>query len=193
MVYKNEIIGTPVTSFTTQFATPSFDHPSDGGILYSNSRLIVHRQSEAFSYTVEVSNSASTWGRTRYVETIYDGYNYSKRADEIKVGGKYLQDGTTYYARTRINYLNENNVNVYTDYSPVISFIYRTYPPAVEPGDADGNGVIDIKDVNLAINIILGKTVTDLTYSRADADGNGTVDIDDINIMINAILGKGAQ
>ena len=53
--------------------------------------------------------------------------------------------------------------------------------------------MIDIDDVNIAINIILGKTVDETTVQRADADGSGTVDIDDINQMINAILGKSAQ
>ena len=188
LTLNGQTIGAPVTWFTTQFATPSFDHPDDGGILYSNERLAVHMQSEATSYTIEVSSSATTWGRTRYVETITGGYNMSKRADEIKLGSKYLENGVTYYARTRITYLNENNVSTYTDYSPVIAFTYMTYPPAVTPGDADDNGVIDVEDVNIAINIILGKDLDEEHILHADADSNGVVDIDDINIMINTIL-----
>ena len=189
MDYAGMTLESPVSTFTTQFATPSFLVPLDGGVLYGDDYITVQPQGEAVSYTIEVSSSATTWGRTRYLETIYEGNKSSKLAREIKVSSNLMVDGTVYYARTRINYVNANNVNVYTDYSPVISFTYRAERPAVVPGDADGNGTVDIDDVNIAINIILAK-MSFSDYPGADADGNGSVDIDDINQMINAILGK---
>ncbi len=56
-------------------------------------------------------------------------------------------------------------------------------------GDADGNGVVDIDDINIIINIMVGKAKTD-DHPKADADGNGVVDIDDLNIAINVIVRK---
>ena len=190
MEYAGEQLSSAVNMFTTQFATPSFLVPLDGGVLYGDDYITVQPQSEATSYVIEVSTSATTWGRTRYVETITEGNQSSKMASEIKVASKFLEDGATYYARTRISYLNENNVSNFSAYCPAISFTYKAERPAWTPGDADGNGVIDVDDMNIAINIILGKTVDETTIQRADADGNGTVDIDDINLIINAILGK---
>ncbi len=54
-------------------------------------------------------------------------------------------------------------------------------------GDLNGDGDVDITDVNIAINMLLG--LTDKT-TAADVDSNGDVDITDINIIINLALGK---
>ena len=53
-------------------------------------------------------------------------------------------------------------------------------------GDVDGNGVVDIDDLNKVVNAILGQG----TGSQADVDGNGVVDVEDLNVVINVILGK---
>ena len=61
--------------------------------------------------------------------------------------------------------------------------------PIPEPGgvygDVDGNGIVDITDMNIIINVILGLEEN----PAADVDGNGITDITDMNIVINAILG----
>lgn len=54
-------------------------------------------------------------------------------------------------------------------------------------GDVNGDGAVDVSDVNEVINMILGKTAMDTV---ADLDGNGTVDVTDVNHIINIILGK---
>ncbi len=54
-------------------------------------------------------------------------------------------------------------------------------------GDVNGDGDIDITDVDLAINMALG--LIDETEA-ADVDGSGSVDITDVNIIINLVLGK---
>ncbi len=54
-------------------------------------------------------------------------------------------------------------------------------------GDVDGNGVVDVVDVNAIINIMLGKTDK---IDAADVDGNGEVDVVDVNVVINIMLGK---
>ena len=55
------------------------------------------------------------------------------------------------------------------------------------PGDATGDGQVDIADVNAVINIMLGKAQASAT---ADATGDGLVDIADVNAVINIMLGK---
>ncbi len=52
-------------------------------------------------------------------------------------------------------------------------------------GDLNHDGVVDIADVNIAIDVMLGKEST-----AADVTGDGTVDIADVNAIINILLGK---
>lgn len=55
-------------------------------------------------------------------------------------------------------------------------------------GDLDGNSIVDVEDVNAAINVILKlKTVSDYP-GNGDMDGNGIIDVEDVNSIINIIL-----
>ena len=57
-------------------------------------------------------------------------------------------------------------------------------------GDIDSNGYVDGIDLNILINIILGKYNADYYDGRANIDGQGGVDGSDINTLINILLGK---
>ncbi len=57
-------------------------------------------------------------------------------------------------------------------------------------GDVDANGVVDIDDLNILINIILNKDNADRYEGRAYVAGGDVVDIDDLNVIINIILHK---
>ena len=59
-----------------------------------------------------------------------------------------------------------------------------------KPGDIDGSGNVDGNDLNILINIILGKDDVDNYDGRANVDGQGGVDGNDLNALINIILGK---
>ena len=61
-----------------------------------------------------------------------------------------------------------------------------TEPPTV-PGDVNGDGAVDVSDVNMVVNIMLGR---DEPVPAADVDGNGSVDVSDVNAIINIMLGK---
>lgn len=55
-------------------------------------------------------------------------------------------------------------------------------------GDFDDNGMVDVEDVNAAINIILKlKDIGDYP-GIGDMDGNGIIDVEDVNAIINIIL-----
>ena len=59
------------------------------------------------------------------------------------------------------------------------------------PGDVNGDGTVDVADVNSIINIMLGKEeVTPTLLSQADLTGDGNVDVSDVNAVINAMLGR---
>lgn len=55
-------------------------------------------------------------------------------------------------------------------------------------GDVNGDGVVDVADLNLTIDVILGLATLD-KYPAADVNGDGDVDVADANAIINTILG----
>jgi len=55
-------------------------------------------------------------------------------------------------------------------------------------GDVNGDGFVDITDVNVILNIILGNDEASKYDGRADVNGDGNVDITDVNAIINIIL-----
>ncbi len=58
------------------------------------------------------------------------------------------------------------------------------------PGDLNGDGNVDIEDVNLLINLILDKITPEQLQGDADLDGSGTADVADVNNLINLILNQ---
>ena len=54
-------------------------------------------------------------------------------------------------------------------------------------GDVNGDGKVDISDVNAVINAVLGKVEV---TPAADVTGDNQVDISDVNYVINVMLGK---
>ncbi|MBR1804637.1 MAG: dockerin type I repeat-containing protein [Muribaculaceae bacterium] len=58
------------------------------------------------------------------------------------------------------------------------------------PGDINGDGVVDVQDVNIAINVILGVNASYERQVASDVNGDSTVDVTDVNAIINIILGR---
>ena len=57
-------------------------------------------------------------------------------------------------------------------------------------GDVNNDGKVDVTDVNIVVNIILGKDSADNYDGRANVNGVGGVDVSDVNAIVNIILGK---
>ena len=70
---------------------------------------------------------------------------------------------------------------------PTVTLHFRNGITDAVVGDLDGNGVVDIDDLNIIINIMLGKAER-IPGSDINADSN--VDVDDMNIILNTMLGK---
>ena len=56
------------------------------------------------------------------------------------------------------------------------------------PGDVDGNGEVNIADVNCLIKVILGQVDADIYEGRADVNEDDEVNIADVNAVIAIIL-----
>ena len=63
-------------------------------------------------------------------------------------------------------------------------------PTPQQPGDVNGDGSTDVADVNIIINVMLGKESGEVLTAASDVTGDGTVDVADVNAAINIMLGK---
>ena len=172
-----------VVRFSVSHAAARFEIPIDGGELYKDQHITLKPQTWATSYVIEVSPNETTWGRTRFIETLKNGqYASTLPAGEIKVNSKLMEDGTTYYARCKTSYLDFDGNTHTTAYGPIISFVYRNKSSLA--GDVNGDGEVNIADVNAVIDMIL----SDNTLFAGDVNGDGEVNIADINALIDMIL-----
>ncbi|MBO4871038.1 MAG: hypothetical protein J5565_03530 [Muribaculaceae bacterium] len=57
-----------------------------------------------------------------------------------------------------------------------------------DPGDLNGDGVVDVADVNICINVILETNTDPDIFALSDLNGDGVVDVADVNMIINIIL-----
>ena len=57
-------------------------------------------------------------------------------------------------------------------------------------GDINGDGKVDVSDVNIVINIMLGKAQASSYPGNADVNSDNKVDVSDVNLIINIMLGK---
>ena len=57
-------------------------------------------------------------------------------------------------------------------------------------GDVNGDGIVDVSDVNIIVNIMLGKVQATDYPGSADCNGDGETDVSDVNIVVNIMLGK---
>ncbi len=172
-----------VVRFSVAHAAAHFAIPIDGGELYKDQHVTLRPQAWATSYVIEVSPSETTWARNRFIETLKNGqYATTLTAGEMKVNGKLMEDGVTYYARSRTSYLDFDGNSHNTAYGPIISFVYRDRPS--QSGDVNGDGEINIADINAVIDMILSGTASD----RGDVNGDGETNIADVNALIDFIL-----
>ena len=180
--------GVTMTSNTVRFsvahAAARFDVPQDDGTLYKGQHITLKPQSWATSYVIEVSSKETTWGRTRFIETLKNGqHETTLPAEQIKVDGKLMEDGATYYARCKTSYLDFDGNSHTTAYGPVISFVFCA-SVELQVGDVNGDGEINIADINAVIDMILSEKVV----PSGDVNGDGEINIADVNTLIDLIL-----
>ena len=95
-------------------------------------------------------------------------------------------DGQQYYCQ--LYYYSAGNLIRCSETPPYI-LVFPDVP--VLPGDINGDGKVDIADVNAVINAMLGKSPSSGEEENpADINGDGIVDIADVNAVINLMLGK---
>jgi hypothetical protein len=64
---------------------------------------------------------------------------------------------------------------------------------AARPGDLNGDGRVNILDIQLAVNVFLGTQTNPTIKALADVDGDGIVAAADIQIIVNIALNIAAE
>jgi hypothetical protein len=183
LTVDGETMTSNVVRFSIAHAAARFAVPVDGGVLYKGQHITLKPQQWATSYVVEVSSKDNTWGRSRFIETLKNGqYETTLPAEQMKVDGKLMVDGTTYYARCKTSYLDFDGISHSTAYGPIISFVYKEAETL--EGDVNDDGEVNIADVNTIIDMILSGDAA----TAGDVNGDNEVNIADINTLINLIL-----
>ena len=184
--YGSATVVTPVSSFTTVEVIPPvpvFMTPAvDGVALYAADVVRFVPVEGAASLRVQISTSESFPTRTSYSGT-FEGTFETPALGTIKGAGK-LVDGKQYYARARYAYhtLATGSTVQYTDYCDIRSFVYHE----TVRGDVNGDGEVNIADVNAVIGVILSDTAA--ATAMDDVNGDGEVNIADVNAVIDFIL-----
>ena len=84
-----------------------------------------------------------------------------------------------------------NEIGTYTFVLTVggngITMDVEGFPVAPVLGDLNGDGKADVTDVNIIVNMILGKQAK---TEAGNLNGDDDVDVTDVNLLVNIILGK---
>ena len=122
---------------------------------------------------------------------ICDGYN-SENKFHFNLGWYGTCDG--WYASTALNMTHRDGDQL--KFNSGHEMIIGIQPPEgwVRPsdqltGDVNGDGKVDIQDVNIIINILLGTDSADNYPGNANVDGQGGIDVADVNAVVNIMLG----
>ena len=101
----------------------------------------------------------------------------------VSMGSSVFENVSTYYCLLMVPV---GTSNAYTNVTQ-----WEDFENIVEMGDIDGNSEVNGIDLNILINIILGKDDAGNYAGRANVEGQyGIVDGNDLNALINIILGK---
>ena len=125
-----ENLTTPVVKFTTaevEASAPAVAQPVAGGELHADQYFVLAPIAGPKSLRIEVCSDGKFNVRTSYVTEKVSTVEMTSPAvaSEIKVGGKKLVDGQTYYVRARAAY-NIGGTTVNSSYSPAVQFTYRS-------------------------------------------------------------------
>lgn len=164
---------TATTVFTTAEttpATPLIAYPSPSGTLHSNEFITVTPIPGLRKMRIELARDDKFNVRASYIsenETAL-GWSDSKNGSQIKVAGKSLEDGKTYYLRVRGTYNTSSGLK-YTDYSAPITITYSATTGSVSSITAENNTGIFLFNGDLILSATGKVTVAALDMTGRTA------------------------
>ena len=146
-----------------------------------------------FMVSCRVDNSTSSAVKISFTYSIDEKQSWHEVSPEnVAVGAystatvRFRVHGISQPAYYRFSQTGGSSTNsIYID---DLTFSYLlTEQPLV--GDVNGDGRVDVVDINLIVNAMLGIEDDSEVLSHADVTGDGQIDVTDINAVINAMLG----
>ena len=174
-------------------------YPGEGNFILFNN-FHTNNSSAALEFTPPMNADGSytvpedePFGPSTYTWVHYGGF-YS----EAQGGAFRLPNGNTLITEATSSYIFEIDENGNTvweyDYPSNMSMIpraqkygYNHFDASSSPGDLNEDGIINILDIIITVNIILG---TESENSNADVNSDGTINILDVINILNIILGN---
>ena len=157
--------------------------------------------SDKMSVQVTISNTGtSTYNEDitiRLYKHIYDNYGTMVETQSVPISLSRRQSTTVqfdldnvmdnwrYFAK--IYYYSEGEL-ISLGGTGFYTIVFPT-PPGPILGDVNNDGEVNIADINVVIDILLGRLAPHDVLKRADVDGNGEINIGDINAIIEVLLG----
>ena len=178
-----------------------------------NEGFPIPAEHKRFHFTIQAAGSqAATFTATPGIGKVVLEWEGAQTSDALGYNlYRFHQiDDSTYSDTTRIN--NELITDTtYTDYNVVPDTIYfymytivgtdltegdfskvvQATPLSSIPGDANGDQVVDILDVIVIVNYILGYDPEPFIFDAADANGDSQVDVLDVITVVNYIFRGG--
>ena len=135
-------------------------------------------------------------GNTLKVSVICDGVTTTLGSTTISSGAQ--GDGFTW---NELAYLLDDfqGKNIQLEFSGTISthayilfdkIMVTSLGGNLMTGDLNGDGQVDVTDVSLLIDVVLGKNPTLVEGAVTDLNNDGNVDVTDVSLLIDIVLGK---
>ena len=122
----------------------------------------------------------------------YDGGNLVVEARIIDNKGNYattmfLGEQTENYAGLSVTHSQWSGDNAErVRFLPKVTFIHQK--GAVNPGDVDGNGIVNVTDVTILITALMSENYSTINEANADVDGNGIINVTDVTNLIGVVM-----
>ena len=153
------------------------------------------------TYSLTVNVSGTVWfvfadGLDNNWNTFNANYRFGPvgSSQEVTIGNDYITQKSN--NNHSYKFIGEGLDYTFTFNLNNLTFNIKEYeePPTPDPyalrvGDVNGDGEINIADVNAIIDLILGGNVDHDTFQRADVNYDKEVNIADLNVIIDYLLG----
>ena len=127
-------------------------------------------------YRSAIDNLESCGAAAREEERWSGDTDLAGKTLDLSAEMDYVED----WIRQRMQFLDENIF---------IEMPEPPEPPQFLKGDVNGDGEVNIADINALIDIILGGYADEATLKRADVNEDAEINLADINALIDIILG----
>lgn len=135
---------------------------------FSNERIMATIDSIATLLTAQGAESRNSKAWPKWGQYVWPNYYIAQNyADEISFLKQWIND--------RLEWMDQQ---------------WEFDPNELMRGDINADGKVDVSDVNILINIMLGKASASDYQGNSDLNNDGKVDVSDVNTGINIMLGK---